>query len=140
MENKWIIGGDIYNLETRSDIKISRFVQNRQHENITNLTVCALDSGTENGRIHLKYEKDYVYPGIDTSRTYATLCIRGIELSEDDQINITKRFNEFLEKYRKMYWSLFLPQYRESKAYARKRIPFDLVYRIVSNLLFSHEK
>ncbi len=81
-----------------------------------------------------------MYQGIDTSRTYATLCIRGIELSEDDQIDITKRFNEFLEKYRKMYWSLFLPQYRESKAYARKRIPFDLVYRIVSNLLLSHEK
>ena len=102
--------------------------------------MCALDSGTENGRIHLKYEKDYVYQGIDTSRTFATLCIKGVKLSEDDQIEITKKFNTFLESRRKKDWSLFLPQYRESKEYARKRIPFDLAYRIVSNLLLSHSK
>ena len=28
-----------------------------------------------------------------------------------------------------------LPQYRESKEYARKRIPFDLAYRIVQHLM-----
>jgi hypothetical protein len=139
-ENKWIIGGDIYNLKTNPNVKISRFVKDRGHENITNLTLCALDSGTENGRIHLKYEKDYVYQGIDTSRTFATLCIKGVKLSENDQVEITKKFNTFLESRRKRDWSLFLPQYRESKEYARKRIPFDLAYRIVSNLLLSHSK
>jgi len=126
--------------KTKSDIKISRFVKDRGHENITNLTLSALDSGTASGRIHLKYEKDYVYQGIDTSRTFATLCIKGVKLSEDDQIEITKKFNRFLESRRKRDWSLFLPQYRESKEYARKRIPFDLAYRIVSNLLLSHSK
>lgn len=139
-ENKWIIGGDIYNLETNTGIKISRFVKDRGHTNITNLTLCALDSGTAHGRIHLKYEKDYVYQGIDTSRTFATLCIKGLELTEDEQIEIAKRFNAFLESRRERYWSLFLPQYRESKEYARKRIPFDLAYNIVSNLLLSHSK
>lgn len=139
-ENNWIIGGDIYNLETNPKIKISRFVKDRGCENITNLTLCALDSGTKDGRIHLKYKKDYVYQGIDTSRTFATLCIKGVELSEDEQIQLSKRFNEFLDLRREKDWSLFLPQYRESKEYARKRIPFDLAYKIVSNLLLSHPK
>ena len=139
-KNKWIIGGDIYNIEKNPNIKISRFVKDRKNENITNLTICALDSGTENGRINLNYKKDYVYQGIDTSRTYATLCIKGVELNEEDQLQIAKKFNDFIENKRNEYWSLFLPQYRESKEYARKRIPFDLVYKIVCNFLLSHEK
>ncbi len=61
-------------------------------------------------------------------------------LSEEDQIRVAKEFNEILETRREQYWSLFLPQYRESKEYARKRIPFDLSYKIVSNLLSSHSK
>tara|TARA_B110000881_G_C18178068_1_gene318743 strand:- start:109 stop:537 length:429 start_codon:yes stop_codon:yes gene_type:complete len=139
-QNKWIIGGDIYNLKTKPDVKISRFVKDRGHTNTTNLTLHALDSGTASGRIQMKYEKDYVYQGIDTSRTFATLCIKGQELSEDEQIEIAKQFNKFLESRRKRDWSLFLPQYRESKEYARKRIPFDLAYKIVSNLLLSQSK
>ena len=139
-KNNWIIGGDIYNLETNPNIKISRFVKDRKNENITNLTLYALDSGTKNGRINLKYKKDYVYQGIDTSRTCATLCIKGVELNEEDQLQIAKKFNDFIENKRKEYWSLFLPQYRESKEYARKRIPFDLAYKIVCNFLLSHGK
>ena len=138
--NKWIIGGDIYNLQTNPTIKISRFVKNKRNENLTNLTLCALDSGTMDGRIRLEYKKDFVYQGIDTSRTYATLCIKDMILSEEDQIRVAKEFNELLETRRKQYWSLFLPQYRESKEYARKRIPFDLSYKIVANLLSSHSK
>lgn len=139
-KNKWIIGGDVYDLQTDPTIKISRFVKDRENENTTNLTLCALDSGTKDGRIHLEYKKDYVYQGIDTSRTYATLCIKGMELSEEDQMRVAKEFNEFLESKREQYWSLFLPQYRESKEYARKRIPFDLAYKIVSNLLLNQSK
>jgi len=138
--NKWIIGGDIYNLQTDPTIKISRFVKNKRNENLTNLTLCALDSGTMDGRIRLEYKKDFVYQGIDTSRTYATLCIKDMILSEEDQIRVAKEFNALLETRRKQYWSLFLPQYRESKEYARKRIPFDLSYKIVANLLSSHSK
>lgn len=139
-KNKWIVGGDIYNLQTEPTIKISRFVKDRENQNTTNLTLCALDSGTMDGRIRLEYKKDYVYQGIDTSRTYATLCIKGIELTEEDQMRVAKEFNDFLESKRNKYWSLFLPQYRESKEYARKRIPFDLAYKIVSNLLLNQSK
>ena len=66
--------------------------------------------------------------------------LEGLELTEEEQIQIAKIFNNFIENRRKEYWSLFLPQYRESKEYARKRIPFDLAYKIVSNFLLSHLK
>jgi len=46
-----------------------------------------------------------------------------------------KRFNEYIEQKRSDTWSLFLPQFRESKEYARKRIPFELAYRIICHLI-----
>ena len=112
-------------------------VKLKETEQQTFMTLNALDSGTQNGRISLSYKKDYVYPAKDCSRTYATLVISNLELSEEDQENICKRFNEFIEMKRDKYWSLFLPQFRESKEYARKRIPFELAYRIVGNIIIN---
>ena len=57
-----------------------------------------------------------------------------LKLTEDEQINLCLKFNEFIEKKREETWSLFLPQFRESKEYARKRIPFELVYNIILHL------
>jgi hypothetical protein len=45
-------------------------------------------------------------------------------------------FNNLLTEYRNKYNSLFLTNYRESHDIARKRISFDLVYQIVSYLLW----
>ena len=145
VQNDWIIGGDIYHLPLpptlNREIKIRRYVQGqklKEGESITSMTLCALDSGTkEGGRISLEYKEDYVYPAKDTSRTYATLCVEGIHLSAEQQKKICQEFNDFIEKKREETWSLFLPQYRESKEYARKRIPFELVYLIVLYLLNS---
>lgn len=140
LKDDWIIGGDIYKLSTPDKIKISRRVEGvklKATEQQTFMTLNALDSGTQNGRISLSYKKDYVYPAKDCSRTYATLVISNLELSEEDQENICKRFNEFIEMKRDKYWSLFLPQFRESKEYARKRIPFELAYRIVGNIIIN---
>ena len=124
----------------QNEFRPAKYIKNKRNENLTNLTLCALDSGTKDGRIRLEYKKDFVYQGIDTNRTYATLCIKDMILSEEDQIRVAKEFNALLETRRKQYWSLFLPQYRESKEYARKRIPFDLSSKIVANLLSSHSK
>jgi hypothetical protein len=89
------------------------------------------------GRISLSYTKDYVYPAKDCSRTYATLRIIGKKLTEEEQKKICEKFNEFIELKRHENWSLFLPQFRESKEYARKRIPFELAYKIVSNIIIN---
>lgn len=137
--NGWIIGGDIYNLEVPKNVHIRRHVDGcilKEGESITSMTLCALDSGTKDGRISLQFREGYVYPAKESSRTYATLCIRGRVLTTEEQKKLCSDFNAFVEKKRVETWSLFLPQFRESKEYARKRIPFELAYSIVLHLLF----
>jgi hypothetical protein len=138
--NNWIIGGDIYNLSTKDTIKVRRYVVGlklKDTEQQTYITLNALDSGNKDGRISLEYKEGYIYQAKDCSRTFATLCIAGIVLSKDQQQKLCVDFNNFIESKRKDTWSLYLPQYRESKEYARKRIPFELVYTIVNHLLSS---
>lgn len=137
-EKSWIIGGDIYALPVPETISVRRHVGGqalKEGEQQTFMTLHALDSGSKDGRICLEYKKDYIYPADESSRSFATLRIQGRSLSEQQQIALCKRFNTFIEKKRTETWSLFLPQYRESKEYARKRIPFELAYRIVLNLI-----
>ena len=134
----WIIGGDIYKLSVPKNISIRRYVEGRElahGEQLTNITLNALDSGKDTGRISLDYKEGYVYPAKDCSRTFATMCLSGIRLTDEQQVDLCTRFNTFLETHRKETWSLFLPQYRESKEYARKRIPFELAYTIILHLL-----
>jgi len=134
----WIIGGDIYKLSRTNAIKVRRHVEGqtlKQGEQLTSMTLLALDSGTQEGRIKMEYKEGYVYPAKDCSRTYATLCISGKTLSEPEQQKLCADFNTLIEKKRQETWSLFLPQFRESKEYARKRIPFELAYLIVNHLL-----
>lgn len=137
-EDDWIIGGDIYKLSVPTGIKVRRHVEGqklKEGEQRTSITLSALDSGTKHGRICLEYKEGYVYPAKECSRTYATLCVQGKTLSSEEQKKICLEFNTLLEKKRTETWSLFLPQFRESKEYARKRIPFELAYTIVLHLL-----
>jgi hypothetical protein len=137
-DHDWIIGGDIYNLPTPTGISVRRHVEGKplsDGETLTGLTLTALDSGKANGRISLNYDCDYTYPAKDSSRAYLTICIKGATLDEKQQKDIATRFNEYIELKRVETWSLFLPQFRESKEYARKRIPFELAYRIILYLL-----
>lgn len=136
--NNWIIGGDIYNLSIPEIISVRRYVEGqklRENEQQLYITLNALDSGRKNGKINLSYKKGYIYPAKKCSRTYASFCITGMILNENQQIKLCKEFNEFIEKKRDENWSLFLPQFRESKEYARKRISFKLAYRIFLHLI-----
>jgi hypothetical protein len=139
----WIISGDIYQLGNNATVSIRRYVENetelRDGEQLSNLTLTALDSGKMDGRISLNYKKDYIYPAKNTSRSYATFIIKGLgrNLTEEEQLDIAEKFNTFIEDKRKETWSLFLPQFRESKEYARKRIPFELAYSITAHFISS---
>ena len=140
-DNDWIIGGDIYKLATPMGIKVRRHVEGQQlkdGEQRTSMTLAALDSGTQKGRICLEYKEGYIYPAKECSRTYATLCIQGKTLTAEEQQEICLAFNSIVEKKRNETWSLFLPQFRESKEYARKRIPIELAYTIVQHLLLNY--
>jgi hypothetical protein len=137
-KDDWIIGGDIYKLSVPAGIRIRRHVEDqalKDKEQRTSMTLSALDSGTKDGRICLEYKEGYVYPAKECSRTYATLCIQGRTLTAEDQKKLCTEFNALVEAKRAETWSLFLPQYRESKEYARKRIPFELAYTIVLHLI-----
>jgi hypothetical protein len=85
----------------------------------------------------MTYTPDSIYidetPNL-SSRTYLSLIITPY-LNIDQQKHLCNLFNDFLTQERKKYNSLFLPNYRESKDIARKRISFDLVYRIVEFLI-----
>ena len=140
-ENDWIIGGDIYKLSIPKGIKIRRHVEGqklKEGEQRTFMTLSALDTGTKDGRIRLEYKENYIYPAKECSRTYATLCIQGKNITLEEQKKICIDFNALVEKKRADTWSLFLPQFRESKEYARKRIPFELAYTIVLHLVRIH--
>jgi hypothetical protein len=137
-DHKWVIGGQIYGLITPTNIHIRRHVEGvplGETEQQTHITLNALDSGKRDGRIKLEYRKDYVYPAKEHSRTYATIRVSGTILTEDQQKTVCDKFNEYIEKQREKYWSLFLPQFRESKEYARKRIPFKLAYNIIAHII-----
>lgn len=125
---KWIVGGDIYDLPTNPGVKITRYLDYQEPMGLTGLTLHALDCCS------LKYAPEDVYRGKETSRTYATLCIHGLAraLTEDDEREIAASFNTYITEKRKSTWSLFLPQYRE---FARKRIPFDLAYAVVHKII-----
>lgn len=139
--NNWIIGGQIYDLPVPANISIRRFVAGeplRPGEQQTFMTLSALDSGMADGRISLNYSAGEIYQAKDCSRTYATLIISGRQLSEAEQITLCRLFNEYVEARRAETWSLFLPQYRESKEYARKRMPFELAYRVGQHIIGQH--
>ena len=141
--DNWIIGGQIYGLPVPDGISIRRFVAGettiRQGEQQTFITLTALDSGTaEGGRISLNYSAGQIYQAKDCSRTYATVIISGRTLSELEQKEMCRQFNEFIEARRSETWSLFLPQYRESKEYARKRMPFELAYQVLLYIIGRH--
>jgi hypothetical protein len=139
--NNWIIRGDIYTLPILEGVSVRRYVVGHvlaEGEQQTFITLNALDS---KNRICLSYNKNYIYPAKECSRTYATFRITGRLLSEAEQIKICSEFNEFIEQKRKETWSLFLPQFRESKQNnARKRIPFELAYRIFLHLIYRWEE
>ena len=131
-ENNYTIGGEIYNIEENQDYKITRLLE--KETQTTNLVLKAIDDN-ENSKIKLEYvSDDKIYYGKISARTYATLTITP-KISDEIQKKIVNDFNEYLNMKREKYNSLFLTNYRESKKIARKRISFDLTYKIVGMLL-----
>ena len=136
--NNFMIGGSIYKLPTNGNYKITRLTSKNQESCNTNILVKCMDDN-ENSQIGLSIvaDKDIFIdktPNL-SSRTYASLIIEPA-INMDRQKKIVIKFNTLLKNYRNKYNSLFLTNYRESKTnLARKRISFDLVYKIVEYVL-----
>jgi hypothetical protein len=133
--NHYTIGGEIYNLPTSQEYSITRITRKNYTTNgLTNILVKCIDDNSEN-TINLSMADVYVDETPNQSaRTYATLVINP-PISRGRQEKLVVDFNHFLDAYRENYHSLFLTNYRESKDIARKRISFELVYKIVGHLL-----
>lgn len=127
--NNYTIGGEIYNIKDNIKYSISRLLEGGKPN--TNLLLKAIDDN-QNSKIKLEYvSNDQIYYGKKTSRTYATLLIIP-KINVEQQKIIAQRFNEYLNAKRDKYNSLFLTNYRENN---RKRISFDLAYKIIGMLL-----
>lgn len=135
-KNNFTIGGSIYNLPVLNTYSITRLTRkNKNSLGITKIRAKCIDDNHDS-RIRLEKSDDlYIDETPNLScRTYASLVILP-EISEEIQLELIEKFNEFLNKKRDKYHSLFLPNYRESKDIARKRISFELVYQISHYLL-----
>lgn len=136
-DNHYSFGGEIYSFENKK-YSITRLTSKNVNDiGGTNILVkCIDDNGTNKiGLSIVSNDKVYVdnTPKL-SSRTYASLSIVP-EITLEVQEKLVEKFNNFLNEHREKYHSLFLTNYRESKDIARKRISFDLVYKIVGKLL-----
>ena len=136
--NSFTIGGEIYNLPSMNKYKITRLTSQNKDTLHSNILIKCIDDSI-NKLIGLSYvDVDGIYidetPNL-SARSYATLIITP-HVSEDIKKKLVEQFNDFMQKKRSKYNSLFLTNYRESKnGFARKRISFSLVYQICVYLL-----
>lgn len=134
--NNFTIGGEIYNIPQNSKYKVQRATKDTK-ENITNILLKCIDDSANN-RLGFKIVKDEDRFIDETpklsARSYATLVIN-IPITLQEQYVLVDKMNDFIEKKRKKYNSLFLTNYRESNTIARKRISFDLAFRICNYIL-----
>ncbi len=136
-ENNYTIGGHLYQLETSGRYRITRLTTKNQYKKSTNILAKCIDDN-RNNKIGLSIVNDENIYIDDTpnnsSRTYATLIIEP-EIDLSKQNTLVERWNEFIETNRSEYHSLFLTNFRESSDIGRKRISFELVYRIAEYIL-----
>jgi hypothetical protein len=138
--NNWTIGGEIYKLKLSKNIKIERATKiNKTSVNLTQILLKCIDNNKDN-QLGLSIINDNNYYIDETDklscRSYASLIIEP-KLSIDKQKKLVIKFNEYIKTQRNKYNSLFLTNYRESNSICRKRISFDLAFKICNYLLSS---
>ena len=135
--NHFTIGGELYHLPKNSSYTFKRLTSKNIQEKNTNILIKCIDDNQRNMICAKMVDDKDVYidntPDL-SARCYMTLIIQP-KINIDQQKTLVEVFNIFLAEQRKKYNSLFLPNYRESKDIARKRISFDLVYKIIGHLM-----
>lgn len=137
-ENNYTIGGEIYTLPQDSTYRVQRATKDTK-QNITNILLKCIDDNI-NSKLGFKIVSDEER-FIDkteklSARSYATLVINKT-LTLEQQEALVVKMNNYIKEKREEYNSLFLTNYRESNSIARKRISFDLAFRICNYMLAS---
>ena len=135
-ENNYTIGGEIYNLKQDSNYVVQRATkQNRK--DMTNILLKCIDDNV-NSQLGFKMvsDKDRFVDETEklSARSYATLTINKTLTLQEQEILVNK-MNNYIKEKREKYNSLFLTNYRESNSIARKRISFDLAFKICNYML-----
>jgi hypothetical protein len=138
-DNNYTIGGEIYNLSKSDIYKFKRLTTKNKSEKNTNIVIKCIDDNSKN-MIKAEYiENDddlFVdYTPKSSARGHLTLIIYNKELNVEEQQKLVILFNDYLNNKREAHHSLFLANFRESSDIARKRISFDLVYKIIGHLI-----
>lgn len=150
-KNNYMVGGEIYQIPQDKTLQVDRLTHqnlNEDQEFHTQILLKCIDDN-DHSKIDLKYislpidQKKYncadytkyidQTPNL-TNRSYAIIVIDKI-LSIEKQKQLVLSFNQFLNKQREKYHSLFLTNYRETTNIARKRISFTLAFQIINYLL-----
>lgn len=135
-DNNFTIGGEIYNIPQNSKIKVERATK-KTKKNITNILLKCIDDNINN-RLGFKIvsnENRFIDNTEKLSaRSYATLVINKT-LTLEEQTDLVDKMNNYILENRIKYNSLFLTNYRESNTIARKRISFDLAFKICNYMI-----
>jgi hypothetical protein len=135
-DNNYTIGGEIYNLPHNPELHIQRATQDTKR-NITNILLKCIDDSLTN-KLGFKVVSDedrYIDETPKRSaRSYATLVINKYLTLKEQKI-LVKNMNDYIEEQRLKYNSLFLTNFRDSNTIARKRISFDLAFKICNYVL-----
>lgn len=135
--NNYTIGGDIYTLPKPTNYKITRLMTRNLNDKNTNIVVKCVDCNSNNMiKMEMKDDDDLFIDNTEkhSARGHMTLIITP-SISIEQQKKLVLDFNNYMKDKREQYNSLFLPNFRESSDIARKRISFDLVYKITEHLL-----
>lgn len=129
----WRIGSDFLEIiNSTENIGIKRLRDNIIPN--SNLYLRAIDTGSIDGRISLSINKNHFY-GKESDRSFATIVMNKSYTDEQENI-ICEQFNKILEENRLKYKSMFLTNFRNSTTlYARKRISFDVAYKLISYII-----
>ena len=140
--NDYLFGDGFFDvINHKNKLKIKRLTDDMKLTPNSNLFLRAIDTGTMDGRISLSVNKNYFY-GKNTDRTFATIVLPDeySNLSLESHEKLCIRFNEILNHHRDKYNSLFLTNFRNStKAYSRKRIGFDMAYKLISYIIINEK-
>lgn len=137
-ENNYTIGGEIYNIPQNSKYKVERATK-QTTKNITNILLKCIDDNINSqlGFTIVSDENRFIDNTEKLSaRSYATLVIN-TTFTLEKQKELVDKMNKYIKENREKYNSLFLTNYRESNTIARKRISFDLAFKICNYMLSS---
>lgn len=137
-ENNYTIGGEIYNLPQSETYKVQRATRDTKNKkNITNILLKCIDDSIDSQLGFQIVSDENIF--IDnteklSAHIYASLVIN-TPLTLEEQKVLVNKMNNYIKEKREKYNSLFLTNYRESNTIARKRISFDLAFKICNYVL-----